>query len=131
MRLALAVFAGYVSSAILIFGTDAIAGEAGVLGEMFSFINLALAFPFAIVGGRVAARIARDQEMSAAIGVSLFTVVVGAFFLWADPGNQPFWYWAALMASLAGGAIYGGYLRLRYLDRTEPRRKKKAHKLVK
>lgn len=129
LRIAAAAIAGYALSAILAFGTDAIVAAGGGTRAFFSFINLLTAFPYGIAGGRVAARIARDREMAAAIGAGVLSFAMSAFFLFADPGNQPLWYWAALMASLAGGEIYGGYLRLRYRDRTEgKKRKKKAAK---
>jgi hypothetical protein len=108
MRLGLAILIGAVFTAIVAFCADAVAGD---ILHVFPYLDLALAFPYGICGGLIAARIARDQEISAGFGVALLTVFVGLISYRMNGAPQAVWFWLAITASLAGGAVFGSHLR--------------------
>lgn len=100
--------------ALLVGATDVFIG--GWLGggrNAFTIVNLATALPYAFLGGRIAAGILRGREMTAAIGLSVVTVLFSVISLWIDRGRQPLWYWGLLLVLCAAGAFLGAYLRFR------------------
>ena len=120
-RLALAITAGAVFTAIIAFCADAIAPE---LLRVFPFLDLALAFPYGICGGWIAARLAPGKETFAGLGVTLLTIFAGVLRMYGSP--QAILFWIALTASLAGGAMFGSYLRAVRVARAKTFEKRSA-----
>ncbi len=108
MRLGLAILIGAAFTAIVAFCADAIAGD---ILRLFPYLDLTLAFPYGICGGLIAARFARDKEIPAGLGVALLTVLVGLISYRMNGTPQTIWFWVAMTASLAGGAVFGSHLR--------------------
>lgn len=114
MRTTLAVLTGYITMVVLVSATDIIIGAVfHGARDTFTVVNMATAFPYAVVGGYVAGVIAQGSEMAAAIGLSALGIVVSVAALSVDRGHQPLWYPAALLVLLTAGALAGGYLRRR------------------
>ena len=110
----LGAFAGYVVTAVLVFFTDVVIG--GVLHggrDTFTVVNLAIALPYALIGGYVAGRIAAGKELPAGIGLAGIATLMSVATLLVDPGKQPLWYWMTLLALMVAGAIAGALLRRR------------------
>jgi len=128
IRLAWAIAAGTVFTAIVAFCADAVAGD---LLRVFPFMDLTLAFPYGICGGLLAARLAPGRELWAGMGVGLLTVLLGVISYGMNSGAQGGWFWTALTASLAGGAIFGSHLRAIQMAKRQALNKRKARKLVK
>lgn len=123
-RLVLAVIAGYlVMISLVIFGDVALEGTAD-----FTFANLLLAFPYGFIGGWLAARIAVEREVTAGLITGVVAVVMGVVSYLLNPGRQPLWYWTALTASLTAGAVYGSFRKFLSVQKSAPRKKKKAGK---
>jgi hypothetical protein len=122
-RLALAITAGAVFTAIIAFCADAIATD--VL-RVFPFLDLALAFPYGICGGWIAARLAPGKETLAGFGVTLLTIFVGVLSYRMNGSPQAILFWIALTASLAGGAMFGSYLRAVRVARAKALEKRSA-----
>jgi hypothetical protein len=128
IRLALAIAAGAMFTAVVAFCADAVAAD--VLA-VFPFMDLTLAFPYGICGGVLAARIAPGREIWAGFGVALLTMMLGALSYQMNAGAHAGWFWVALTASLAGGAVFGSHLRAMQVAKREALNKRKARKLVK
>jgi hypothetical protein len=124
-RLALAITAGAVFTAIIAFCADAIAAD---LLRVFPFLDMALAFPYGICGGLIAARLAPEKETTAGLGVALLTIFVGFLSYRMNSGAQALWFWIALTASLAGGAVFGSHLRAVRVARVKALEKRSAKK---
>lgn len=120
-RLALAITAGAVFTAIIAFCADAIAGD---LLRVFPFLDLTLAFPYGICGGLIAARLAPDREVMAGFGVALLTMFVGFLSFRMNGAGQAVWFWVALTASLSGGAVFGSHLRAMRVARAKAMEKR-------
>lgn len=115
-RTILAVLAGYLTFLVLeILGAIVTAsvlrvstgGPLLISGEVVTFIA-------AIVGGGVAARIARNRplEHAAALGLSMFTVTVLVTIVTPRPANAAYPAWFPYVTALFGGlgAFVGGAL---------------------
>ena len=127
MRLALAAIAGYFAMISLVLVSD-ILFEGAVA---FSFANLLLAFPYGFAGGWLAAKIAKDQEVTAGLWLGVLAIVMGVVSYYVSPARQPLWYWTALTASLTAGAVYGAFQKFLSVQRSLPRKKKKVQKVGK
>ena len=108
LRLALAITAGALFTAVIAFCADAIAAD---LLSVFPYLDLTLAFPYGICGGLIAARLAPEIELWAGVGVAMLTVFVGVLSYKMNGSPHAIWFWIALTSSLAGGAVFGSYLR--------------------
>ena len=108
MRLGVAILTGAVLTAVVAFCADAVAGD---ILRVFPYLDLTLAFPYGICGGLIAARMAREQEILAGLGVALLTVFVGVISYRMNGAPPAAWFWLAMTASLAGGAVFGSHLR--------------------
>ena len=107
-RLALAITTGAIFTVVVAFCADAIAAD--VL-RVFPYLDLTLAFPYGICGGLIAARLAPEKELWAGAGVALLTAFLGFLSYQMNGSPQAAWFWIALTSSLAGGAVFGSYLR--------------------
>ena len=119
--------AGAVFTAVVAFCADALAGD---LLAVFPFLDLALAFPYGICGGLLAARIAAGRELWAGAGVAGLNVLVGFISYVMNGHLQGGWFWIAMTTSLAGGAIFGAHLRAVRVAKQQALLKRKARKLV-
>jgi len=128
LRLALAITAGAIFTAVIAFCADAVAAD---ILAVFPFLDLTLAFPYGVCGGLLAARLAPGQEIWAGSGVALLTVFIGVISYLMNSGAQAAWFWVAMTCSLSGGAMFGSYLRARRMVRRQAQVKRKARKLVK
>jgi hypothetical protein len=118
-KVVLGAFAGYVVTAVLVFFTDIVIG--GVLHggrDTFTVVNLAIALPYALIGGYLAGRIAPGKELAAGIGLAAIVISMSVVTLLVDPGKQPLWYGMALLALMVAGAMAGALLRRRVAHET-------------
>jgi ABC-type multidrug transport system permease subunit len=126
-RLALAITAGAIFTAIIAFCADAVAAD---LLRVFPFLDLMLAFPYGICGGLIAARLVPGKEIRAGLGVGLLTVFVGVLSYRMNSGGRAGWLWVSLTASLAGGAVFGSHLwSMRVAKRLAEKRSVKVRKV--
>ncbi len=102
-----------------------IGGDIVFEGMNFSVVNLLLAFPYGFGGGWLAAKIAKDNEITAGLWLGITAVVIGTFAWWRNPMIAPTWYWTSLTASLTAGAVYGAFRKWLLIQRAAPRKKKK------
>ncbi|GEM_PF-2054869 len=106
-RLAVAIIAGAIFTSVIAFCADAVAAD---LLRVFPYLDLALAFPYGICGGLLAARLAPEKGIGAGSGVAALTVLVGLVSYRMNGSPEAAWFWIAMSSSLAGGAMFGGHL---------------------
>jgi nitrate/nitrite transporter NarK len=122
IRLGLAAIAGYFTMISLVLLSDIVFEGAAA----FSFVNLLLAFPYGFAGGWLAARIAREREITAGLWLGILAMLMGVVSYEVSPARQPVWYWTALTASLTAGAVVGSYRKFLSVQQSAPRKKKRV-----
>ena len=123
-RSILAVIAGYLVTAILVVVkfaamTSLIPGAAPKAGQLqfpstgLQVVSLILDFASAILGGYVAAWIARRNQIQHALALGILMVLLGILSMSISRGSEPVWYQIALIVISIPGALLGGMLRAR------------------
>lgn len=100
--------------AVLFVASNIFMGAAFHAGrESFTVANLIFGLPFGVVGGYLAARIAKRNELGAATGLFILSAVVNVVALSIDRGRQPLWYAFVLLGLIVAGVYAGAMLRRR------------------
>jgi len=116
-RSVLAVIVGYLIFALSAFAFFQITGQpphqAAAMPVMLASITFGMVF--ALLGGYVAAWLARRRHLAHAIAVAALLVLGAAISLISTLGKGAVWSQVAALALMAPAAVFGGWLRLRRL----------------
>lgn len=115
IRSVLAVVAGYAAMAIavmllfviVLYSPEHQPGVAFMLGA------IAFAFLAAILGGFVAALVARRAPMRHALGLAGLCVSMWIVSAIGSSGKEPLWFQVCNLVVMLAGVLAGGYLRAR------------------
>jgi len=111
IRSVLAILAGY-----LVFGASATilyraTGQESSPGTWFAVFSVLYGIGFAVLGGYLAAEIARQKPLLHSGIVAGVIVVIGLFLLISQSSKGPVWSEALVLACMAPAALFGGWLR--------------------
>lgn len=116
-RSVLAVIVGYLIFALSAFAFFQISGQPPHQAAPMSVMLASIAFGmvFALLGGYVAAWLARRRPLAHAIAVAALLALGAAISLLSTLGNGAVWSQVAALALMAPAAVFGGWLRLQRL----------------
>lgn len=124
LRSVLAIVAGYLVSAVLVFVGFTVLGR--IAPSAMSAAGLAAAprpglvlgillmdVVIAVVGGYVTALIARRAPIGHALALGVLMFILGIVTAWASPEREPTWYAIWMPIVVLPAAVVGGMIRAR------------------
>jgi hypothetical protein len=114
-RSVLAVIVGYLIFALSAFAFFQISGQPPHQAASMPIMlgSIAFGMVFALLGGYVAAWLARRRPLAHGVAVAAVLALGAAISLLSTLGNGAIWSQAAALALMAPCAVFGGWLRLR------------------
>ena len=93
-------------------------GSGQVPSPPWLVFNLAYGSLFAVLGGYIAAMLAKHAEIQHALALGGASMMLGLINLVNSLGRQPLWYLVALLVIVMPAVGLGGWLRARQLRKT-------------